>query len=151
MRAFDGDRSSNSRARRRLFAVSAMVAQLALVGSARVHGQELDRAPDGRSLFYAHCASCHGRSGTGDGPAATSMRRQPPDITGLALANGGVFPMERLRRIVDGRDVEAHGDRDMPVWGTAFKMMGAAPSEAAIRARIRSILDYLQAIQRQRG
>jgi mono/diheme cytochrome c family protein len=151
MRASEGDHASNFRTRRGLFVVSAIVAQLALVGPPRVHGQELDQATDGRSLFYAHCASCHGRSGSGDGPAATSMRRQPPDITGLALANGGVFPMERLRRIVDGRDVEAHGDRDMPVWGAAFKMMGAASSEAAIRARIRSILQYLEAIQRQRG
>ena len=78
------------------------------------------------------------------------MRRMPPDITGLALANGGLFPTERVGRIIDGRDVESHGDRDMPVWGDAFKAARGGGSEEAVRARIASILKYLASIQRQR-
>ncbi|MGE3520892.1 MAG: cytochrome c, partial [Vicinamibacterales bacterium] len=104
---------------------------------------------EGQQLFYTYCASCHGTSGVGNGPAAAAMRRKPPDITGLALANDGLFPLERMRRIVDGRDVEAHGDRDMPVWGDAFRSMHGGRSEEAVRGRIASILEYLASIQRR--
>jgi hypothetical protein len=79
------------------------------------------------------------------------MRRPPPDITGVAMANGGMFPTERLRRIIDGREIDAHGNRDMPVWGDAFKAMRGGHSEEAVRARINSILQYLEGIQRHRA
>ena len=112
-----------------------------------------DAAPthDGRELFNTYCASCHGATGAGNGPAAAAMRRRPPDITGLAMANAGVFPVERLRRIIDGREIEAHGDRDMPVWGDAFKALRGGHSEEAVRARIAAILKHLAAIQRRQA
>jgi mono/diheme cytochrome c family protein len=106
--------------------------------------------PEGRQLFTTFCASCHGVTGVGNGPAAASLRRPPPDVTGLALANGGVFPDDRVRRIVDGREVEAHGSRDMPVWGDAFKVHEGR-SEEQVRARIAAIVQYLAAIQRRRA
>jgi mono/diheme cytochrome c family protein len=106
-------------------------------------------APDGRELFRTYCASCHGAAGAGNGPVAASMRRTPPDITGIALANGGVFPTDRMRRIIDGRDIEAHGDRDMPVWGDAFKAVRGGRSEESVRERLASILQYLISIQRR--
>jgi mono/diheme cytochrome c family protein len=105
----------------------------------------------GRALFNNHCASCHGSTGVGNGPLATAMRRTPPDITALALLNGGIFPAERIRRIVDGRAVEAHGDREMPVWGDVFKMSTAAPGDDAASARIAAILKYLASIQRRQA
>jgi hypothetical protein len=77
------------------------------------------------------------------------MRRTPPDITGIALANGGIFPTDRIRRIIDGREVEAHGDRNMPVWGDAFKAVRGGHSEESVRARIESIVEYLKSIQRR--
>ena len=50
-------------------------------------------------------------------------------------------------RIIDGRDVPSHGDREMPVWGDIFKI-GA--SGAAAKARIDAIVRYLAGIQ-ERG
>jgi putative copper export protein/mono/diheme cytochrome c family protein len=35
----------------------------------------------GRVLFAAHCASCHGERGRGDGPAAEGLRPPPADLT----------------------------------------------------------------------
>ena len=105
--------------------------------------------PGGRELFQTYCASCHGASGTGNGPVAALMRQRPTDLTGIALSNGGVFPTARMRRIIDARDIEAHGDRDMPVWGDAFKAMRGGHSEESVRRRIDSILQYLMAIQRR--
>lgn len=107
------------------------------------------QAGDGRSLFYTYCASCHGASGAGNGPVAASMRKAPPDLTGLALANGGVFPTDRMRRVIDGRLIEAHGDRDMPVWGDAFKAIRGGHSEQSVRERIESVLQYLISMQRR--
>jgi mono/diheme cytochrome c family protein len=115
----------------------------------RPQGRSAAPAADGRELFRTYCASCHGASGVGNGPAAAAMRRRPADLTGLALANNGVFPSERMRRIIDGREIEAHGDRDMPVWGDAFKSMPGGRSDEAVRARIAAILQYLASIQRQ--
>ena len=105
----------------------------------------------GSQLFRTYCASCHGPAARGNGPMAESLRRLPPDLTTYTARNGGVFPSERLRRIVDGRDVATHGDREMPVWGDAFKSAGGGLSEAAIAARIAAILKYLEGIQARSG
>ena len=125
--------------------------QVSVLSQAPEPAQDVAQAAAGREIFHTYCASCHGTSATGNGPVAESMRRTPPDLTGLALANGGLFPAERLRRIVDGREVEAHGVRDMPVWGDAFKAVNGGHSEEAVRARIEAVLKYLASIQRRRA
>jgi mono/diheme cytochrome c family protein len=101
----------------------------------------------GAGLFRTYCSSCHGSDARGSGPIADQMRKIPPDLTRFAARNGGAFPGERVRRIVDGRDVASHGDRDMPVWGDAFKRSAGGLSEAALKARIDAIVAYLDAIQ----
>ena len=110
--------------------------------------QEASSAPGdpGAQLFMMHCASCHGSDGRGAGPAASALRRDPPDLTRFTARNGGVFPRERVYRIIDGRDIAAHGDRTMPVWGDAFSRREGL-SEAATKARVDAIVRYLQAIQ----
>ena len=35
---------------------------------------------EGRAIFAEHCAVCHGARGGGDGPAAGSLNRRPPDL-----------------------------------------------------------------------
>lgn len=122
-----------------------------LAGQPRALAQTTGNVTEGRELFNTYCATCHGRTGAGNGPVAPSMRRRPPDITNLALSNGGVFPVDRLSRIIDGREVESHGDRAMPVWGDAFKAMRDGHSEESVRARINAILAYLASIQKQRA
>ena len=98
----------------------------------------------GSELFRTHCAVCHGPTGRGNGPLAEELRRQPPDLTQYTARNGGIFPSERVARIVDGRDVPSHGDREMPVWGDVFK---AGANAATVRARIEAIVKYLEGIQ----
>jgi hypothetical protein len=101
----------------------------------------------GSQLFRTYCASCHGTDARGMGPMADRMRHQPPDLTRFAARNGGVFPSERVRRIIDGRDVGSHGDRDMPVWGDAFKRTRDGRSDADVKLRIDAIVKYLEGIQ----
>jgi mono/diheme cytochrome c family protein len=103
----------------------------------------------GAQLFRTYCASCHGISARGDGPAAGQMRKTPPDLTKYAARNSGVFPSERLRQIVDGRGLAAHGDREMPVWGDAFQTARNGLTPEAVKARIDAIVRYLGAIQQR--
>lgn len=100
----------------------------------------------GPELFRRYCASCHGASGRGDGPLAGELRRTPPDLTKFSARNGGVFPSERLRRIIDGREVAAHGDRSMPVWGDVFRRQKDA-DEQTVATRLDALVAFLQALQ----
>jgi mono/diheme cytochrome c family protein len=104
----------------------------------------------GARLFRTYCASCHGSAGRGDGPMALQLRRMPPDLTQYTRRNGGVFPSEQVYRIVDGRGVVSHGDREMPVWGDAFRLAFGGPGPDVIKARIEAIVRYLEGIQ-ERG
>jgi mono/diheme cytochrome c family protein len=104
---------------------------------------------EGARLFATHCATCHGTGGRGDGPLAGLLRRVPADLTTYTERNRGVFPSERVYRIIDGRDVASHGNRDMPVWGDVFSRSRNQTTDDAVRARIEAIVRYLQAIQRR--
>lgn len=102
----------------------------------------------GSQLFRTYCASCHGTDARGSGPVAVVLRRMPPDLTMFAASNGGVFPSERVRGIVDGRGVASHGERDMPVWGDAFRRTRGA-DDAVVQQRIDAIVTYLEGIQQR--
>ena len=130
--------SSDTRARQRLDNV---VRYLESIQSASTAANDL-----GTRLFRTHCATCHGVDGRGAGPMAGQLRRTPPDLTRFAARNGGQFPSERVRRIIDGRDIASHGMREMPVWGDVFRTTADA-TEAAVKARIDAIVRYLAAIQ----
>jgi mono/diheme cytochrome c family protein len=101
----------------------------------------------GATLFRTYCASCHGPDARGAGPLADQLRRLPPSLTSFAARNSGVFPSERIRRIIDGRDIPSHGSTDMPVWGDAFRRSREELSDAAAAARIDAIVRYLESIQ----
>jgi mono/diheme cytochrome c family protein len=105
----------------------------------------VDTAADGTALFRTYCANCHGTSGRGDGAMAGQMRRLPPDLSSFAVRNGGVFPAERVRQVIDGTGVAAHGDREMPVWGAVFKRS----SGGNVAARIDAIVRFLESLQQR--
>lgn len=102
----------------------------------------------GSDLYEFYCASCHGRDGRGGGPVATTLKSEPPDLTRLALRNGGVFPRARVEAIIEGRSdppLRVHGTRQMPVWGPIFRGLDA--NDAANRTRIGNLVDYVQSLQ----
>ena len=76
-----------------------------------------------------------------------TLRRPAADLTKFAMRNGGVFPESRVTRIIDGRDIAAHGDSEMPVWGNVFKREGQGADEATARARIAALVEFLASIQ----
>jgi mono/diheme cytochrome c family protein len=74
-------------------------------------------AMSGHDLYVRFCASCHGASGRGDGPVASSFKVEVPDLTLIARRAKGAYPREQVERIIDGRHIiAAHGNREMPVW-----------------------------------
>jgi mono/diheme cytochrome c family protein len=102
----------------------------------------------GAYAFRTHCASCHGADGKGEGPMAENLRFRPPDLTLIAQRNGGSFPSERVFRIVDGRNsLKGHGGPDMPIWGDAFKNAETGYDDARVKAKVRTVVDYLKSLQ----
>jgi len=101
----------------------------------------------GRDLFVAYCASCHGKDGKGKGPAASSLKTPPADLTVLAQKNDGRFPKARVVEAISGESaMKAHGSREMPVWGPYFLALSGMKEKAA-KARIEDLANYLESIQ----
>jgi mono/diheme cytochrome c family protein len=49
---------------------------------------------EGKTLWITHCASCHGKTGLGDGTKAVQLETTPPDFTKAALqgqTDGSLF------------------------------------------------------------
>ena len=127
-----------------------------LLAAGAAHAQTVPNAGLGRHDYHALCASCHGALGKGDGEKAASLTKPPADLTQLAKSNGGTFPAERVRAIIDGRSagIAAHGKRDMPIWGQEYRAelaqgggAKAANPEAYVAGRIDALLAYLASIQ----
>jgi len=102
----------------------------------------------GDELYAVHCAGCHGRFGEGDGPAAADRLAPLPDLRYLAERNGGTYPRERVIAMIDGRTVvAAHVEREMPIWGDAFRQMDGEASGAMATARIEALADFIGTMQ----
>jgi mono/diheme cytochrome c family protein len=101
----------------------------------------------GKEMFLSYCASCHGKDAKGDGPAATSLKMLPADLTTLAKRNGGKYPSDKVTTILRGQaNLVPHGDQEMPVWGPVFwKMSGG--HEELVQARIANLNRYLETLQ----
>ena len=74
-------------------------------------------ATDGKTIYDAHCANCHGAAGKGDGPASSLLTVRPRDFTlgryKLRSTESGAVPTDDdlLRTIKSGM----HGSA-MPEW-----------------------------------
>lgn len=116
----------------------------------------------GQREFSSNCASCHGADAKGRGPVAGFLTRNPPDLTQISRSNGGVFPMERLYRVIDGTELPEgslpgpHGSREMPIWGRDYRVRDAEyyvdvpyNADGLVRGRILALLEYLHRLQQR--
>ncbi|GGA96625.1 c-type cytochrome [Allosediminivita pacifica] len=110
-------------------------------------------AESGRELYMTHCATCHGADGQGDGPMASVLLIQPTNLTALVEGSGGVFPVERVVKRIDGRDpLVAHGS-PMPVYGDFFEgrydLMLRLEHEQGVRATrpLADLVAYIAELQ----
>jgi mono/diheme cytochrome c family protein len=133
-----------------IFLMVAVVATLSLASPVLAGGK--DDIRDGQKYFVRYCASCHGTSGTGDGPVAKSLTKPPANLRLLSDKYGSPLPAARLAQLIDGRDaVRAHGTADMPVWGERLYTTGEGErGEVGINEVIGKIVAYLDTIQDRR-
>lgn len=136
-----------------LAGVVCLLAALAAGGPQGPDSVEGAKAAYGKTIYRVYCASCHGVDGAGDGKLAQYLNVKPADLTRVEVRNGGVFPEERLVRIIDGREDVAGHSADMPVWGDAFQKTDALENEppevreAEVARKIESLIAYLRSIQ----
>jgi mono/diheme cytochrome c family protein len=116
-------------------------------------GDDASNVARGRAAYTLYCSSCHGKTGRGDGPVASTLKVTPADLTQLARAYDGKFPADRVYARIDGREpVVAHGPSEMPVWGLSFQDPGkVANQEPGVEARIRDLVAYLATLQDKTG
>jgi mono/diheme cytochrome c family protein len=108
-------------------------------------------AMSGQELYARLCASCHGTTGRGDGPVASSFKVEVPDLTLISRRAQGSYPRDRIEKIIDGRFVVgAHGSRTMPVWGEDLSRLelGNPDAERATRVIIGRLADYVWLLQK---
>jgi mono/diheme cytochrome c family protein len=138
-------------------AIKWLIVANAIVGSSAYGwAQDVDV---GRTEYQSSCAACHGMDAKGNGPLSENLKTKPTDLTVLAKKNNGVFPLNSVYEIIDGRkSISSHGTREMPIWGyryTPLKLRSAeeyiylppANREAFIYTRIMAIIDYLNRVQ----
>jgi mono/diheme cytochrome c family protein len=104
----------------------------------------------GAQLYANYCAACHGAVGEGNGPVASIMNTNVPNLRTLAQRNGGTFPRDAVRAYIDGRTLPvSHGDRQMPIWGDIFGWGGEEEqhSESLAEMRINAVVDHLATLQ----
>jgi mono/diheme cytochrome c family protein len=103
---------------------------------------------NGAYTYKTYCATCHGTDGKGDGQIASMLTVKPSDLTRIAARNGGKFVADQVSKRIDGRDfVPPHGTSDMPIWGDAFSQSEQAGGQAAVKARVDELVEYLRSIQ----
>jgi mono/diheme cytochrome c family protein len=105
-------------------------------------------AASGEEMFNTYCAVCHGKSGLGDGPAASEFKIPPTNLTLLAKNNKGTFPEAYIAQVIQNgpQDAKAHGSKDMPVWGVLFSNLGKG-DQAIVKLRIHNLSDYIGTLQ----
>jgi len=109
----------------------------------------------GEMEFKSHCAGCHGLDGKGNGPFVEFLTAKPRSITTLAKENQGVFPFQRVYRVIDGtQQIGAHGTKEMPIWGDRYaaeiiRQYGEFDTEhpQTVRCRILELVFFLATMQ----
>ncbi|MCE9568458.1 MAG: cytochrome c [Rhodocyclales bacterium] len=132
-------------------------AAVMMMGAAAATAIAADKTVDvGKLEYEGACAACHGTDGRGGGIVASQMSVRMPNLTQLASANRGVFPFDRVYQVIDGREqIKAHGTRDMPVWGQAFRRQSSVyfqnypveDQESNARSRILALTEYVYRLQ----
>ncbi len=73
----------------------------------------------GKASFTAFCASCHGYSGKGDGPAGATLKTRPRDFTDCAKMTPMADAM--LFNVIKDGGAASSLSGDMPPWKDAFE------------------------------
>jgi mono/diheme cytochrome c family protein len=125
---------------------TASISTLVLVASSFLVTGIASADDEAARLYGTLCASCHGASGRGDGPAAEALSPRPTDLTASTAS------VPELMRIIDGRrTVRAHGDAAMPVWGRTFEqaLEGSGREHRDALNQVQMLAEYVRSLQKK--
>ncbi len=134
---------------------AAVALLLGLAGLAPAQQTKIKKVPaqytsptSGEEMYMAYCASCHGKNGKGNGPAAPALKQAPSDLTCLAsTASDKKFPELHVQQSIRGdATYPAHGSKEMPVWGPIFSGLSSSDG-AATRQRVFVLTRYIESLQ----
>ena len=98
-------------------------------------------------MFVSYCSACHGKDGTGAGPAASALKEPPADLTVLSKNNGGKFPAAHVSAVLNGGvKAPAHGNKEMPVWGPIFWQTSQGHA-GEVQLRVANLTKYVESLQ----
>lgn len=99
---------------------------------------------EGRKLFMQYCVNCHGMDAKGTGPMAKLLKKAPANLTKIEKENGK-FPFARIERTISGeQEIESHGTREMPVWGSYLRRKHG---HGFAKLEIYNLTKYVESIQ----
>lgn len=80
----------------------------------------------GKALFAESCATCHGATGAGDGPAGVGLQPAPTNLSDPSIMDG-VSPLQAFNTItlgIEGTSMRAFNElSDEEIWDIAFYIM----------------------------
>ena len=108
----------------------------------------IDPIARGMASYKQFCEGCHGADGKGTGKIGADLAAAPADLTQLSARYNG-FPVDSVYQAIDGRKaVEAHGTREMPVWGNIWGEEDGEPvADEVVEMRINELVEYIRSIQ----
>lgn len=109
--------------------------------------RKLIASMEGKDLYLAYCASCHGTSGKGDGPVAAVLKGPLADLRTIAKRSKGKFPLADIETaILTGKGARGgHGSEEMPVWGPVFRKVENDQDVGLVR--VRRLAEYVASLQ----
>ena len=128
-------------------ATGAMLIGLAVASAQTATPRKLIASIEGKDLYLAYCASCHGTGGKGDGPVAAVLKNRMTDLRTIARRNNGKFPLADVEAaILIGKGARGgHGSEDMPVWGPVFRRVENDQDVGLVR--VRRLAEYVASLQ----
>lgn len=131
----------------------AMAAGAALAGCMPMAGGGGGATVSGKDLYDTYCAACHGAAGRGDGPAAEGLSPRPADLSRLAVANGGAYPLVAVMAKIYGY-VDAPPAGPMPAFGPLLEgdtvLVETAPGVSTpTPARLLALAEHVGTLQRR--
>ena len=121
---------------------------IAIVSAAQTQSPRKPPATlDGKELYVAYCAPCHGMNAKGKGPVATALKNRVPDLTLISKRRNGKFPVSDLEKMILGETSmkTIHGTNEMPVWGPVFQKVENDQDLGLVR--VRRVVEYLKTLQ----
>jgi mono/diheme cytochrome c family protein len=136
-----------------ILAFSVGLLLLALFCSTTVHANPERRTlsihtVNGAEIFRDYCAPCHGLDGRGNGPVASALKFEVPDLIQVSKRAVGKFPRARIRDVIEGNEtLSGHGSRDMPIWGPIFHQIDVDQDLGGVRTD--NVTGYIESLQRK--